>query len=507
VNTRPVMLRPAVFAERGVLLFLCVLGLTALVVTLYQGSFAGIFHLWIISTYRHCAFVFPLALYLLWRRRENLSTVAVAPSWIGVIALLGIVVAWQVGRATAVQALEHAAAIAAIPATVLAVLGTRFFAAAAFPLLFLLAAIPAGEAFIPPLMELTADISTTLLSLFGVPAFRDGMFISLAGGEFVIAELCAGLSYLFASVTLALLFACLSFRSATARALFIGATAVVFVIANGVRAFIVMVVASATNLRYFAGYDHVIFGMFFFFAVLALIFWVGMKFADPISAAAPVSRAPAPPDARCMVPLVTGVIAATLVLASGPTVRAFQGQVLASRPDDPALPSLQGCAGPASWSADWRPVLHGADADRRGSYRCGEVEANVLVATYFTQRQGKELVTSANLLVPNDWWTKDGRTDALPTLGTGRKLPINEVVRTDEHGSLLAWYWFSVNDHPVRSAYGVKLREAGSALTMRPAVSRVYVISATGPHDRIEPLRATVSKLAAELLHGRDGAV
>ena len=87
-----------------------------------------------------------------------------------------------------------------------------FFKVLCFPLLFLLFATPVGEGFVPILMKLTAEIATALLQLSGIPFLRDGQYISLPGGEFVVADVCSGLRYLMTGSMVVVLFGHLSFK-------------------------------------------------------------------------------------------------------------------------------------------------------------------------------------------------------------------------------------------------------------------------------------------------------
>ncbi|MGH8310128.1 MAG: exosortase A, partial [Steroidobacteraceae bacterium] len=306
---------PAMRIERGARLWLAVAGLAALVVAIYSESFLGIVKLWTLSAYNHCFLVFPIGFYLLWRRRRTLAIVAIEPSWLGLALVCGLAVAWYLGRVIALQALEHVAAIMAIPAIVLAVMGGRFFRAALLPMVFLLLAIPVGEFLIPVLMEVTADIARSLLGIVGIPAYRQGQFISLPGGDFEVADVCSGLKYLLASLPLALLFASWAYRGTLARLMFVAVTAVVFIVGNGVRAFIVMIVASASELEYFAGRDHVIFGNVFFVALLVLVCWVGWRYADPPEADKAID--PRHPLAGKAVRSIAVAVAAAASLAVG----------------------------------------------------------------------------------------------------------------------------------------------------------------------------------------------
>jgi exosortase len=200
-----------------------------------------------------------------------------APGLVGIAALVG---GWMVARSLGIAGAEHLAVVLLIPVSIATLLGTAVVRAALFPLLFLVAAVPVGDSVVPYLVESTATLSSTLLRAVGVPVFRDGAFLTLPGGNFEVAETCAGLRYLISGMMVALLFAYLTYQSNLKRAIFVAAVGITVVLANGVRAFIVMYVASATDMRYLAGRDHVVFGWLLFGAVLIAALWIGSGYAD-----------------------------------------------------------------------------------------------------------------------------------------------------------------------------------------------------------------------------------
>src|SRR5690606_27073545 len=109
---------------------------------------------------------------------------------------------------------------------------------------------------------------------------REGQLITLPGGNFVVADVCAGLSYLTAGTIIAVLFGYFTYDSNWKRAAFAAAAAVTMILFNGVRAFIVMYVASATDMRYLAGRDHVYFGWLLFGLVVLGLVYAGSLLAD-----------------------------------------------------------------------------------------------------------------------------------------------------------------------------------------------------------------------------------
>jgi EpsI family protein len=129
-------------------------------------------------------------------------------------------------------------------------------------------------------MVITADISTWLLRATGIPVVREGQYLFLPGGNFIVADVCSGVRYLIAGGILSLLYGYLTYTSWTKRLLLLAVTSVTLVLTNGVRAYIVMAVASTTNQQYLGGRDHIYFGWLLFGIVMMSIMWIGARFAD-----------------------------------------------------------------------------------------------------------------------------------------------------------------------------------------------------------------------------------
>ncbi len=264
---------------------LLIAGIAALVVVLYLGSYTVMAQMWGQSAHNHGYVVLPISAILLWRLRASLAEAEIRPWGWGLPVLAALALAWGLANVLGVQVVEQFAAIALIPAAVAAFLGPDLTRRALFPLLFLFAALPLGDALLPHLMRITADISAGLLRAAGVPVYRQGQFLTLPGGEFEIADVCGGLRYLTSGTIVALLFGYLTYCKLWKRAAFVAAAAVGLVVLNGIRAFVVMLVASATEMRYFTGKDHVYFGWLLFAVAAIGLFWLGAKFADPPSEA------------------------------------------------------------------------------------------------------------------------------------------------------------------------------------------------------------------------------
>src|SRR5262249_2170440 len=114
----------------------------------------------------------------------------------------------------------------------------------------------------------------------GIPVLREGTYFSIPSGDFEIAKACSGIRYLIACLALGLLYSYLSYRSWRKRLLFTAASFVAPIIANGLRAYTIVLIADLSGMRLAVGIDHLIYGWLFFGALVALMFWVGRFFQD-----------------------------------------------------------------------------------------------------------------------------------------------------------------------------------------------------------------------------------
>ncbi len=232
------------------------------------------------DTYVHGYFVLPISLYLVWIQREALrrmtptvDTRAIAP-----IALAGV--GWLAARLGGVLVAEQYFAVATVPLMVWAIAGPSVSRRILFPLCYLLLLVPVGEALIPYLIDYTAAFTVAALRVTGVPVLQEGNLLTLPNSQWSVVEACSGLRYLIACVTIGLVFAYLTYRSWTRRALFIALSIAVPIVANWVRAYLIVFIGYSSDMRLAVGVDHLIYGWIFYAFVMCLLLWVGSRFSD-----------------------------------------------------------------------------------------------------------------------------------------------------------------------------------------------------------------------------------
>ena len=297
---------------RGPLLVLAA-GLAVLGVAFATEATAA-YRVWMESTaYSHCMFVLPIALYLAWERRAEILATPIMPWPIVGLLALPAGAAWLVAERLGIMEGRQLVAVSLVELLFLATLGWRMAITLSAPLLYLYFLVPFG-AFLTPLLQYWTSIFTEVgLNVLAIPHETSGYTIDIPGGRFYIAEACAGLRFLIASVAFGVLYAVLMYRSPGRRAAFIIASIAVPIIANWFRALGIVVMGYVLSSAEAAAADHIVYGWVFFSAITLLLIVIGLPFRQDI--AAPAAGAPASvPEAARLVP-ATGLVVLLAVLA------------------------------------------------------------------------------------------------------------------------------------------------------------------------------------------------
>jgi exosortase A len=434
------------------------------------------------DTFAHGFLIMPISAWLMWRRRQNLKAIEIRPDFIAlpVLALIGF--GWLLGESAGVTILQQYAVVLMIPVTVWAIAGRHMVRALAFPLFFLLFAVPFGEILLPPLMEYTAHFVILALRLTGIPVYREGLFFTIPSGSWSVVEACSGLRYLIASVTIGFLYAHLMYRSLVRRAVFIAAAVVVPIVANWLRAYLIVMIGHVSSMQYAVGVDHLIYGWLFFGIVMALLFWIAAfwredldlrptapdQVGDPAMSRSPLSS------------LAVASIAAAVLVSMWPLAGAqLDGYSTNLSPKLHTPAAAGGWQATANHDLHWTPRFANPRAQLNQVYRKDYMHAGLYIAYYVGQRSGAELISSVNRLVGTheSGWLNTGETARTLSLGDQQIPSIEAQLRRPSSTRLLVWRWYRVDGEVTASPHRAKFLQAKSRLLGRGddgAVIMVY---------------------------------
>ena len=462
---------------------------TAAILAMFADAVLAAWRVWTSSaTFNHCLLVVPIAAYLAHARRHVFAVATPAPMLAlpATLALLGSA-AWLIARTATIYEVQHFALVGILQCLLLAVLGWRIYAALLLPCLYLFFLVPTGEQLVPALQGLTTAFIVAGLDAIGIPNYADGVFISIPSGNFHVAEACAGLRFLIASLAYGVLFADLTYRSWRRRVVFLVLSIALPILANGVRALGIVLIAHYSNYRYAVGVDHIVYGWGFFLAVTMLLTWIGRLFADRPD----IWRASDWMTASRQGPAwPRSAIAASMIVAMaaiGPAYAAYletRGAV--------ARPAEFGFDTPPGWtrvpaSGAWHPVFRDPTAEwplRFEDARGNAVDLHVVF--YATQRKGAELVAFANDLQDERWRrVADGGAQVILDGGSVR-MGSRRILSGPARRTVLVAYW--VDGRFVSSRLEAKLAQvAGALVTGRRAAAAVLL--STDADDEATALR------------------
>ncbi len=382
--------------------------LMAAVLLLFRDTTEAMVGIWIRSeTFAHAFLVPPIVAWLVWRKRAELALLQPRPAPWFLLPIAAVCGLWLLGELASVNSATQFALVALLVLSVPAVFGTAIAGRLTFPLLFLFFAVPFGEFMVPHMMEWTANFTVAALRASGVPVYREGLQFVIPSGSWSVIEACSGVRYLIASFMVGTLFAYLNFHTAWKRAAFMLLSLTVPIVANWLRAYLIVMLGHLSDNKLAAGVDHIIYGWVFFGLVIGAMFMIGARFAEPD----PVPTAPAPADAAIHGDAGARSQRGTLAVGAGMLLLLLATQAafwkLDHSVDRPApllaLPAtLPGGYTEAAATSDWVPDWHNPSVVASRSYTAsGEATAppvSVWIGYYRDQGYDRKLVSSSNLL-------------------------------------------------------------------------------------------------------------
>ncbi len=420
------------------------------------------------DTFAHGFLIVPIVVWLIFEKRKQLllSNPGFDKTVLLIIPIISLI--WLLSRLIGVAVVEQFSFVSIIILQIWALLGRDVFKILLFPLLFLFFSVPVGEDLVQPMIEFTADFTVGLLRLTGIPVFREGTFFSLPSGNWSVVEACSGVRYLIASVTLGVLYAYLTYQKLYKRIIFIAFSILIPIIANGLRAFMIVMIGHFSGMKLATGVDHIIYGWVFFGIVISIMFIIGAWWRDPIDTTNENTDKITPfknVESKGKQILLTIIFIFLTILGplSYASINALDNSVTKTL-DIPIGRNNWKPTSTSYWS--WRPHVLGASSEYFQFYEYNGKRIGLYVGNYSGNSSKGELVNSLNMLVSQDnhiWSIKDA---------SKVNLSINSEVFTGKQSviksrgdNLLVWQFYRVGNFYTSNNYIAKLLEAMLLIT------------------------------------------
>lgn len=475
------------------------------------------------DTFAHAFLVLPIVVWLVWRKRDLLAAQTPRPSpWV-LLPMAALAFGWLLGDLAAVNSVTQLTMTALLVTSVTAILGFRVAQVILFPLTFLFFAVPIGEFLLPQLMSWTADFTVLGLRASGIPVFREGNELVIPSGQWSVVEACSGVRYLIASFMVGSLFAYLHYRSTRRRWIFAAIAILVPIVANWVRAYLIVLLGHLSDNKIAVGVDHLVYGWLFFGIVMCLMFGIGRWWTEPRSLS--VVPSPAPPQPLALRPArhtafwVTGVLALTIGVA--PHVAAER---IGEGEGKPAvrlvsLGVLSDAWQPGEQITDWKPSFQNTAAEASSTYSSAGRKVGVYIGYYRLQNYHRKLVSSDNDLVRSEdpFWVRASSERPHTVQMTSGDLTVRGVslrrraMAQSPEARLQVWKLYWVGNRLTSNDYQAKVYTALDRLLHRNDDAAVVVLYTNedepNPNAVLESfVRANLGSIVARLRATRDAS-
>jgi exosortase A len=411
---------------------------------------------------------------------------------------------WLVADLVNIQIIKQGAVVGMLTGGFWTILGNRIASKIMFPLVYLFFMVPAGGEFVRPLMEFTASFSVFLIRLTGIPDFREGLNLTLTSGQWTVAEACSGINYLIASISIGLVYAYITFSSYWKRAVFVLVSMIAPILANGIRAFLIVMLGHFSNMTLAVGVDHIIYGAVFFGLVMMLLFYLGSFWKDPplIEEACPGSAMPFANRPFYSALLLMGLFYVVWPMGSAwlskkqPTPAASEQdlKLALAKKDWQAVENPQ-------WA--WSPQFNGATVESIVYFSHGQAIFGLYEASFGQETQGgAELVNSQNVLVTAEQrksW-KVIQTGTMQLADNGKLLTADQTVISGSGRSLVILSWYKIGAHETADPYRAKWLQLLKRLSNDTSPELQVVLLAEAPGDDYQQAQAAIKNVAQHWL-------
>lgn len=263
--------------------------IVCLFILIYFPELSDLMSIWASNEdYGHGFFILPLTIYLIWRKKAELSVLPSEPSAWGIV-LVGV---WTVLYGAGM--IGHISTITNLSMVIfpIAAVATLFSGRAAImilgPVVFMVFMFPIpSEVYTRvtnPLLLISTTMSFHMLVLFHVPVFQDGNLLTLPHYTMEVVQACSGIRSLLSIMALAFLMGSLMMTNRVLGVVFFLTSVPVAILGNVLRITLTAFLAYHISPRAAEGFAHTLAGIVTFafsflllFGCMEFILWLSRK--------------------------------------------------------------------------------------------------------------------------------------------------------------------------------------------------------------------------------------
>jgi len=255
-----------------------------LFVLIYFTTFRELVTLWSTDDdYGHGFLVLPVCIYLLWKKRHEISG-SMSPSLWGMSLVVLWAALYTVGTVGYISTFIHLSMLVFIPAGVAVLVGSQAARAIALPMAFMVFMFPIPAEIYNrvtnPLLLISTTVSFHILSLLRVPVLQDGNLLTLPNYTMEVVQACSGIRSMVSIMALAFLMGYLALRASLLRVGFFLLAVPTAILGNVLRISITALLVYHVSPQAAEGFSHTLAGITTFafsfivlFGFLETILW------------------------------------------------------------------------------------------------------------------------------------------------------------------------------------------------------------------------------------------
>lgn len=485
------------------------IAISLLSVSIFFDTWQSIVDIWIRSeSFAHGFIVLPTSLWLIWKNKatHNLLLNPSKPSLLGLTFALANGFLWLLAFLANILVVEQFALIGMLIGSFWFYLGNQPSKAIIFPLAFLYFMVPVGEALIPHLMGFTADFVIVMLRLTGIPVYREGFQFTLASGQWSVVEGCSGLRYLIASITLGVIYAYITYTKPYKRITFTIFAIFMPVIANGLRAYMIVMIGHLSSMKLATGVDHIIYGAVFFGIVIFTMFYIGSFWRDPTPAdtAIAVQSPDRTYNIRQLTTLLSVLLVCTAIWPSAANWMTTQHQRQTTIPE--LLKDNKNWQSISAPNWEWHPHFAGTVAESLGYFNKGEETIGIYQANFGEETPTAKLVSSQNLFIRQKdkvWRTfKQSPVSLSSSENSSAPSDVNLTILRNlahEENDIIILSWYKVGPYTTNNDYIAKLLQLFKRLTFNTEPEIYMTVFSRASNNNHEEKTTLVSDLIKQI--------
>ncbi|WP_164078347.1 exosortase [Alteromonas facilis] len=442
----------------------------------FQSTLLSLHSIWVKNNqaYSHGYVLVLFVIYALYTER---GWARIAPSYLAIPLGLLVGAVWIAASAVQVLLLQQMVIPVIVLTLLLACVGVKNIIKIWVPLLGLYLAIPIMDVFLSPLQDMTTWAVTLGVRTAGITAFIQDYDIQIPYGILRIADGCAGLNYMLAGLSIGLFYSYLNLTRARDKILAVSLIILLSLVGNWIRVFALVMIGYHSKMQSSLVNEHGFFG-WVIFAVLMIGYFIFMEWytkrINGSSDHVEVKKAVAPQQFRK---------AAAILMASSIALIVFPTMMQLKLNNSPNTTDAEVYLPPAYERFEasnvsferWGGQFLGHDLLRGFENQSTDKNEYLIVASYLSQAQGKELIYYANR----------------PAIGIFNERVIetvNGAVNTAEilEGRGRVFWFYSVGGETANTGVATKVLQLKQALTPKPAHAVVLIVECGKECDTVD---------------------